>query len=307
VHATGKKLHAHSLALQVADLLSCLTVTPAAFGCLSGCSAGHGVVPKGTSSASVRASAWKSTYVKTFTCQACPENHVAFQPGSNLYVAFDGADWSLKCIGQSSGLTGRPKVAPPSGAGNVIDVVASVPTPGRPQGSPVVLSNYTVLEAGVMPMAAVATGALVAPAGSDFSTAAVEVAHAKRRKQIQAGWYRRGRRRTRGSGGRTTYDCAPWLPGQCIDCALVGAEADPTGTYCGKCTQAARQLLTVLLAVSAGALPGIIQGVSVYPDAAVPYSKMGCSHCWLKHCRTTPDPNACKHCCVMLDVLLAAT
>jgi hypothetical protein len=28
---------------------------------------------------------------------------------------------------------------------------------------------------------------------------------------------------------------APWWPGQCIDCNMVNGEADPTGTFCGKC------------------------------------------------------------------------
>jgi hypothetical protein len=35
---------------------------------------------------------------------------------------------------------------------------------------------------------------------------------------------------------------APWLPGQCIDCALVGGTADPTGTFCGECMRASSSL-----------------------------------------------------------------
>jgi hypothetical protein len=36
------------------------------------------------------------------------------------------------------------------------------------------------------------------------------------------------------AASHNTYMNAPWWPGQCVDCALVGGTEDPTGTYCGE-------------------------------------------------------------------------
>jgi hypothetical protein len=54
--------------------------------------------------------------------------------------------------------------------------------------------------------------------------------------RMQRAWYARGRRRDRSRGGHV---CAPWWPGQCIDCSVVGAAADASGTYCGELRQSA--------------------------------------------------------------------
>jgi hypothetical protein len=79
----------------------------------------------------------------------------------------------------------------------------------------------------------------------------VQAAHAKHMQD----WYNCGRRHKPGrssssSGGSSSYSSsssggsgggggsyivAPWWPGQCIDCSVVGSTADPTGTFCSKC------------------------------------------------------------------------
>lgn len=62
--------------------------------------------------------------------------------------------------------------------------------------------------------------------------------------EAAAAWYASGVQQA-GIGGQlpmavedpdTTFVHAPWWPGQCIDCSIVGGKADPTGTFCGEYT-----------------------------------------------------------------------
>jgi hypothetical protein len=237
----------------------------------AGCKARYGVVPRGSKRAgsSAIASAWANTYVKTFTCEQCKSNSVPFLPGSKLIVAYNGAKWSIRCEGSSSGGgSGQPKgplanlpmpaLPKPGGSGRprrvaagsaaqssvVLEAASAAAAPATGDGT----ASAAVLPVDYAPNgAAVSTAAAAAAEGQSAETAAaqaaVEATHAKGR-QYAATWYKRGRRRktyhsgsSSSSSGGSSGSSAPWWPGQCIDCNVVGAKADPTGTYCSKSRQ----------------------------------------------------------------------
>lgn len=211
--------------------------------------------------------AWANTYARTFTCQACSSNSVPFLPGSNLVAAYDGASWSIRCekttssktlldqpvIGSMDTLTGPLTSQQPgstslsTGAASGQDAVvleAGVPLQqAAPAGAGTAdPAAPTTVAAGAAGTAAVTAGA--AAADSAASASAVEAAHSRGRRDQS--WYKRGRRRrsggsssssssSGGGGGGGNYVVAPWWPGQCVDCSVVGSTADPTNTYCSKC------------------------------------------------------------------------
>jgi hypothetical protein len=227
-----------------------------------GCVDGHGVVARGSKTAAAQ-TAWASThYVRSFTCQACGPNQVPFLPGSNVLVVWDGATWGVKCASSSSsgqntqapavppsnvelssGLTTRRKRRAAAASAKSLPLATSTAAeaPGAVQLPPPA-PPAVVTESGPVATSAdstVATQTAVSASGLQLPDTDFDSMHARQRRQ-QEDWYKRGRRRRSGSssGGGTKYDCAPWLPGQCIDCSLVGATADPTGTYCSKCSEA---------------------------------------------------------------------
>jgi hypothetical protein len=211
----------------------------------------HGVVPSSrasTRSAAVSA-AWASSYIRRFTCKACSPNAVPFLPGSNLLVAWNGATWSIRCQG-----TYRPALLTSTTA-----VIASTEpysirggSGGYPSGSPAVAEaqlSTVVLEAGAAAaqaadLHAAADATVAAAAASAADESVVQAAHAKHMQD----WYKCGRRHKPGRSSSSSSSCsggsgsgggsyvvAPWWPGQCIDCSVVGSAADPTGTFCSKC------------------------------------------------------------------------
>jgi hypothetical protein len=98
-----------------------------------GCAAGYGVVPASSQS---KSSAWTSTYVKSFTCEACGPNSVAFQPESNLVAVWDGANWSLQCRGSSSSADSSSGSDTSTGGsgGSAVGLAPQVPPQGSSSG-----------------------------------------------------------------------------------------------------------------------------------------------------------------------------
>lgn len=178
----------------------------------AGCEHRYGVVPR-SSHAAALAAGWASRNVKSFTCQQCGPNQVPFLPGSNLLAAWDGAKWSFRCHDSNDSSSGSS-----FGSSSSNDQAGGEP----PATSSILVGTVVPEEIGHLPAAA-----RTRPRVSTASAGDVEV------------WYKEGIRAQAADGSVTTvshksYTYAPWWPGQCIDCALVGGTADPTGTFCGE-------------------------------------------------------------------------
>jgi hypothetical protein len=225
---------------------------------------GYGVVPTGNQT---KTSAWMSTYVQSFTCAQCANNTVPLLPGSNLRAVWSGSSWSLMCTGNTSSsgsgssgsssgssgegappapntggvaiggvrsgvggrLPGRPRLARPGSAAGAASA-GRLPVAGGSSQGAAGTGSRRLQQAAAAPTAASARaaaargGALRAAVAGPASTS---VAAIRARQFFTAGV--RERRDARGK-----FVASPWWPGQCVDCALAGGVADPTGTFCSE-------------------------------------------------------------------------
>jgi hypothetical protein len=93
-----------------------------------------------------------------------------------------------------------------------------------------------------------------APVASASASAAAAAATATVGADAVQAWYQAGRRvqkqgsssSSSGSEDGEQSEYAPWMPGQCIDCTLVGGTADLSGRFCGKCKDSSLRLEVIV-------------------------------------------------------------
>jgi hypothetical protein len=156
----------------------------------AGCRSGYGVYVRGTSLSTEHA--WKQQYVQNFACKQCPPGEVAFLPGSNLELVWDGETWTIQLIhdGQQS-MTKK------------IAVRAAGIEPG---------TNASMLAA----TAAAADVAAAAQGVTGEEEFAAEVqGYAELTAAAVQSWYGKAQLSFAHEGG---YVAPPVYPGQCVPC-----------------------------------------------------------------------------------------
>jgi hypothetical protein len=187
-----------------------------------------------SSSSEAYAAFWQQGYVDVdHSCKTCPAGQVPFQPGSNLQLAWDGADWWIEVIdtspgagdGDGDGGRGSPGFTVPRAQAAAAAASARVRAKAAAAAVPPAPGSAAAAAARPMrPLASAQQQQQYDGAELGDLTTKVLPAHAP-------DWYQHGYQHHDGQ-----HVSPPLYPGQCVTCP-DGSYADGDQCECVRCEQ----------------------------------------------------------------------